>query len=74
MNLRFHTPSIIRFLTGGEQDPEEIVRALIKTVENILQKLHPRLPLLCSFCSAMHSLIAVDKNGNGHFTIHYLGG
>jgi gluconokinase len=47
----------------SEQDPEEIVRALFKTVENILQELHPDLPVLVSFCSAMHSLIAVDSNG-----------
>ena len=51
------------FPDWSEQDPEEIVRALVKTVENILQELHPQLPLLCSFCSAMHSLIAVDKKG-----------
>jgi gluconokinase len=51
------------FPEWSEQDPEEIVRALIKSVENILQKFHPQVPVLCSFCSAMHSLIAVDKNG-----------
>ncbi len=51
------------FPDWSEQDPEEIVRALVKTVENILQELHPRLPVLLSFCSAMHSLIAVDKKG-----------
>jgi gluconokinase len=51
------------FPDWSEQDPEEVLRALIKTVENILQELHPHLPLLCSFCSAMHSLIAVDKKG-----------
>ena len=48
----------------SEQDPEEISRALFKSVENILQELHPDLPVLVSFCSAMHSLIAVDTNGN----------
>src|SRR5579872_3443194 len=47
----------------SEQDPEEICQALVKTVENILHALHPRLPVLCSFCSAMHSIIAIDKNG-----------
>ena len=51
------------FPDWSEQDPEEIVRALLKTVENILQELHPQLPVLLSFCSAMHSLIAVDKRG-----------
>jgi gluconokinase len=47
----------------SEQDPEEIFRALCKTVENILQELKPHLPALVSFCSAMHSIIAVDKTG-----------
>ncbi len=47
----------------SEQDPEEILRAVIKTVENILRELSPYLPRLCSFCSAMHSLIAVDSSG-----------
>jgi gluconokinase len=51
------------FPDWSEQDPEEIVRALVKTVENILQELHPQVPMLCSFCSAMHSLIAVDEKG-----------
>jgi gluconokinase len=51
------------FPDWSEQDPEEIVRALVKTVENILQELHPQLPELLSFCSAMHSLIVVDKTG-----------
>jgi gluconokinase len=51
------------FSDWSEQNPEEIVRALVKTVENILQELHPQLPVLLSFCSAMHSLIAVDKTG-----------
>jgi gluconokinase len=48
----------------SEQDPEEIFNAVIKTVENIIRDLSPFLPLSCGFCSAMHSLIAVDKNGN----------
>jgi gluconokinase len=47
----------------SEQDPDEILRALLTTVESILQDLHPFLPRLCSFSSAMHSLIAMDKNG-----------
>jgi gluconokinase len=48
----------------SEQDPEEITLAVIKTVENILLELAPQLPVLCSFSSAMHSLIAVDQKGN----------
>src|SRR5450755_519786 len=48
----------------SEQDPEEIAGAVFKTVENILQNLSPHIPRLCSFSSAMHSLIAVDQKGN----------
>jgi len=51
------------FPDWSEQDPEEISNAVFKTVENILQTLAPYLPVLCSFSSAMHSLIAVDQNG-----------
>jgi gluconokinase len=51
------------FPDWSEQDPEEIVRAIVKTVENILQELQPQVPALCSFSSAMHSLIAVDEKG-----------
>ena len=52
------------FPDWSEQDPDEIARAVTKTVENILQELSPHLPVVCCFCSAMHSLIAVDQNGN----------
>jgi gluconokinase len=52
------------FPDWSEQDPEEIVKAVIKTVENILQELSPHLPVVCSFCSAMHSLIVIDQKGN----------
>ncbi len=51
------------FPEWSEQNPTEIFNALCQTVENILQELDPHLPSLCSFCSAMHSLIAVDGNG-----------
>jgi gluconokinase len=47
----------------SEQDPEQIFRAVIQTVENILRDLSPHIPRLCSFCSAMHSVIAVDESG-----------
>ncbi len=48
------------FPDWSEQDPDEISKALFKTVENILQDLSPLIPTLCCFSSAMHSLIAVD--------------
>ncbi len=51
------------FPDWSEQDPEEIVSAVIQTVEKILQDCAPALPKLCSFSSAMHSLIAVDQQG-----------
>src|SRR6266852_4769633 len=47
----------------SEQDPEEIAVAIFKTVENILRDLSPHTPQLCSFSAAMHSLIAVNENG-----------
>jgi gluconokinase len=52
------------FPDWSEQDPDEITNAVIKTVENILHELSPQVPVLCSFSSAMHSLIAVDQKGN----------
>ena len=51
------------FPEWSEQDPEIIYAALVKTVEYILQELSPDVPVLCSFSSAMHSLIAVDRTG-----------
>jgi gluconokinase len=51
------------FPDWSEQDPEEICRAVFLTIENILRDLSPYTPVLCSFSSAMHSLIAVDREG-----------
>jgi gluconokinase len=47
----------------SEQDPDEILKAVVETVENILRDLSPHIPQLCSFSSAMHSLIAVNREG-----------
>jgi gluconokinase len=47
----------------SEQDPNEILMAVVNTVENILRDLSPHVPRLCSFSSAMHSLIAIGKDG-----------
>jgi gluconokinase len=52
------------FPEWSEQDPEEICRAVFITIENILRDLSPEIPVLCSFSSAMHSLIAVDRVGS----------
>ena len=51
------------FPEWSEQDPEEIAGAVFNTVENILKELSPHVPSLCSFSSAMHSLIAMDDEG-----------
>ncbi len=51
------------FPEWSEQDPDEIARAVFKTVENILHELSPQVPRLCCFSSAMHSLIVIDDRG-----------
>jgi gluconokinase len=48
----------------SEQEPEEIFRAVCITMDNVLKALSPYIPVLCSFSSAMHSLIAVDREGS----------
>ena len=49
----------------AEQNPEEIFRAVINTVKRTIQgsNVRPENILCVSFSSAMHSLIAVDKEG-----------
>lgn len=47
----------------SEQDPEEIVGAVLTAVNNVLQSLAPDAPRFVSFSGAMHSLIAVDSTG-----------
>ncbi|WML45765.1 gluconokinase [Neobacillus sp. PS3-40] len=49
----------------AEQDPEEIFRAVINTIKQTIQGSHvlPKDILCVSFSSAMHSVIAVDKDG-----------
>lgn len=49
----------------AEQDPDEIVRAVIHSVKKTMQESHvqPEDILCVSFSSAMHSVIAVDKEG-----------
>ncbi|CEG21314.1 Xylulose kinase [Planococcus massiliensis] len=50
----------------AEQDPEEIFRAVLGTVRETIRKsgIGPDQLKLVSFSSAMHSLIAVDSEGN----------
>ncbi|MBS1565619.1 MAG: gluconokinase, partial [Bacteroidetes bacterium] len=47
----------------SEQDPEEIAAAVANAINTVVQLLRPAKPVLLSFSAAMHSLIAVDKNG-----------
>ncbi len=49
----------------AEQDPEEIFRAVLTVVRETLRKsaISPKALKLVSFSAAMHSLIAIDKNG-----------
>jgi len=51
------------FPDWSEQDPEEIFRAVVQTVEDLLQDMVPNLPNAVGFSSAMHSLIAVNETG-----------
>jgi gluconokinase len=46
----------------SEQDPEEVFKAVIESSNKIIQSLPSLTPALVAFSSAMHSLIAVDKN------------
>lgn len=50
----------------AEQDPEEIFQAVIETIKTVVQnsKVNPSNILCVSFSSAMHSVIAMDKDGS----------
>ncbi|MBS1567226.1 MAG: gluconokinase [Bacteroidetes bacterium] len=51
----------------SEQDPEQIFITMLYVVKNLLNEyIHPKKCKVYSICfsSAMHSLLAVDKNGN----------
>jgi len=47
----------------SEQDPEEIFAAVLFCIDTVMAQLKCN-PQFISFSAAMHSLIAVDKNGN----------
>jgi len=55
-----YTPDI----STAEQNPDEIFRAVLKVISNIMKhsKISPDKLSFISFSSAMHSVIAVDKN------------
>ena len=48
----------------SEQDPDKILNAVINAIDKVVKTLAPDLPSFISFSAAMHSLIAIDKNGN----------
>lgn len=50
---------------AAEQDPDEILSAVITAIKTVIQKAQLKAEniQLLSFSAAMHSLIAVDKNG-----------
>ena len=45
----------------SEQDPDEILRAVSRCINEVAAALLPALPEMVAFSSAMHSLMAVDK-------------
>lgn len=47
----------------SEQDPSEIVEAIINSIHKIGTKLAGHQPIMISFSAAMHSIIAVDEEG-----------
>lgn len=50
----------------AEQEPDEIFNAVLHGVKNVVAKgnIDPNRILCASFSSAMHSVIAIDKDGN----------
>ncbi|MGE5520788.1 MAG: gluconokinase [Candidatus Dadabacteria bacterium] len=47
----------------SEQDPTEILQAVVNGINKVISALSPAEPSLVSFSSVMHSLLAVDKDG-----------
>jgi gluconokinase len=48
----------------SEQNPGEIVQAVISSLNEVVERLTPDVPAFVSFSAAMHSLLAVDESGN----------
>ncbi|MDQ6814909.1 MAG: FGGY family carbohydrate kinase, partial [Bacteroidota bacterium] len=47
----------------SEQDPDEILRAVIDTLNEVLVTLAPDLPIFVCFSAAMHSLMSITEHG-----------
>jgi gluconokinase len=58
-------PLYTKIPTAAEQDPEEIFRAVIEVIKELMSKneMKQEHVLFVSFSSAMHSVIAIDENG-----------
>lgn len=48
----------------SEQDPDEILQAVLSGIDHVVLAMSSRAPLFISFSAAMHSLIAIDDKGN----------
>lgn len=59
-------PLLTPEVKAAEQDPNEILEAVVNTICDVIKKAHlkPNEIKLLSFSAAMHSLIALDKNFN----------
>lgn len=66
-SMRGHYPTFHTEPDHSEQDPEQIFITTLYVLKNILNEyIHPkkyRVASIC-FCASMHSVLAVDKNGN----------
>lgn len=47
----------------SEQNPDEVLKGVIDTMNNVLSKLLPQQPVLVSFSAMMHSLLVVNEEG-----------
>jgi gluconokinase len=48
----------------SEQDPDEITRAVVRCINEVITSLQPFGPEMLSFSGAMHSFLAVDERGD----------
>jgi gluconokinase len=66
-SMRGYYPTFHTEPDHSEQDPEQIFITTLYVLKNILNEyIHPKkykVSCLC-FCASMHSVLAVDKNGN----------
>jgi len=66
-SLKAYCPTFHPEPDRSEQDPEQIFITMLYVLKNLLnEKIHPRKYKVASICfsSSMHSVLAVDKNGN----------